>query len=99
MLFRSTRANLSDIDLQQRSYYLAQALTSAKSAGDLHADDVDFVTGLQEQLDVCYVQLQVAHAIEVHADIEPEIKYPALGELNKQILTLDRVSRSLLSTD
>ena len=84
-------ADDSDVDLQQRSYYLAQALTAAKSAGDLHADDVDFVTGLQEQLDVCYVQLQVAHAIEVHGDIDPETRHAALGELNKQILTLDRV--------
>lgn len=36
----------------------------------------------------------MAHAIEVHPDIDQETKYAALGELNKRILTLDRVSDS-----
>lgn len=83
----------STVDLQQRSYYLAQALASAKSAGNLDADDVDFVNTIQESMDVSNVQLEVARAIETHVDLSQDEKADILGKLNSSLLGLDEVCR------
>ncbi|KLT44819.1 nucleoporin-domain-containing protein [Cutaneotrichosporon oleaginosum] len=79
----------SDMSLQDRVYYLAQALTNAKSAASLGAEDVEFTTGLQERLDVAHVQLEVVRAVEGHPDMTPSEKADYLVSLNADLLSLD----------
>lgn len=84
--------------LNDRVYYLAQSLASAKSAANLGAEDVDFTSNLQERLDVANVQMEVARAVEVHQDMSPEDKATALGQLNQELLGLDEVSAAGLGS-
>jgi nuclear pore complex protein Nup155 len=79
----------SDMSLQERVYYLAQALTNAKSAASLGAEDVEFTTGLQERIDVAHVQLEVVRAVEGHADMGPGEKADTLASLNEDLMSLD----------
>lgn len=78
--------------LHDRLYYLAQALTSAKSAASLGSEDVEFTSRLQEQIDVAQVQMEVAHAVEVHPEMTGEEKVEILASLNDGLLQLDEVS-------
>lgn len=78
--------------LHDRLYYLAQALTSAKSAASLGSEDVEFTSRLQEQIDVAQVQMEVAHAVEVHPEMTGEEKVEILASLNVGLLQLDEVS-------
>lgn len=78
--------------LHDRLYYLAQALTSAKSAASLGSEDVEFTSRLQEQIDVAQVQMEVARAVEVHPEITGEEKQGVLAGLNDGLLQLDEVS-------
>jgi nuclear pore complex protein Nup155 len=84
--------------LNDRVYYLAQSLASAKSAANLGAEDVDFTSNLQERLDVANVQMEVARAVEVHQDMSQEDKATALGQLNQELLGLDEVSAARLDS-
>lgn len=79
----------SDMTLQERVYYLAQALTNAKSAASLGSEDVEFTTGLQERIDVAHVQLEVVRAVEGHPEMSPSEKASPLAELNADLLSLD----------
>ena len=79
--------------LNDRAYYLAQALTSAKSAASLGAEDVEFASGLQERIDVVQVQMEVARAVESHSEMEGQEKEHVLSQLNGDLLGLDAVSR------
>lgn len=78
--------------LHDRLYYFAQALTSAKSAASLGSEDVEFTSRLQEQIDVAQVQMEVAHAVEVHPEMTGEEKVEVLASLNDGLLQLDEVS-------
>lgn len=78
-----------DMTLEERVYYLAQALTNAKSGASLGSEDVEFTTGLQERIDVAQVQLVVVHAVQGHPDMSPAEKIEPLEQLNAQLLTLD----------
>lgn len=78
--------------LHDRLYYLAQALTSAKSAASLGSEDVEFTSRLQEQIDVAQVQMEVAHAVEVHPEMTGEEKVEIIASLNDGLLQLDEVS-------
>ena len=84
-------ANVSPMTLNDRAYYLAQALTSAKSAASLGAEDVEFTTGLQERIDVAQVQMEVARAVEAHPDLGRDEKQQVLAQLNTDLLGLDEV--------
>jgi nuclear pore complex protein Nup155 len=77
--------------LNERAYYLAQALTSAKSAASLGAEDVEFMSGLQERIDVAQVQMEVARAVEAHPNLGGEEKRQILSQLNSDLLGLDEV--------
>jgi len=79
--------------LNDRAYYLAQALTSAKSAASLGADDVEFMSGLQERIDVTQVQMEVARAVDAHPDLGHEEQQQLLASLNSDLLGLDEVCR------
>lgn len=79
----------SDMTLQERVYYLAQALTNAKSAASLGSEDVEFTTGLQERIDVAHVQLEVVRAVDGHPDMSPAEKAGQLAALNADLLSLD----------
>lgn len=85
-------ADGSPMSLNDRVYYLAQALTSAKSAASLGAEDVEFTSGLQERIDVAQVQMEVARAVEAHPDMGDEEKGQVLAQLNSDLLGLDEVS-------
>lgn len=87
-----TDRSSSPMTLADRTYYLAQSLTSAKSAASLGADDVEFTSSVQERLDVSQVQTEVARAVEGHVDISREEKNDLLGRLNANLLGLDEVS-------
>jgi nuclear pore complex protein Nup155 len=78
--------------LNDRVYYLAQSLTSAKSAANIGAEDVDFTSNLQERMDVASVQMEVAKGIEVHVELTAEEKGAAMGKLNEELMGLDEVS-------
>ena len=78
--------------LNDRLYYLAQALTSAKSAASLGTDNVEFTSNLQERIDVAQVQVEVARAIEAHRDMGAEEKQQILEKLNSDLFGLDDVS-------
>lgn len=82
----------SALPLNDRAYYLAQSLTSAKSASSVGSDDVEFVSSLQERIDVAQVQMEVARAIESHSDLTREEKAEALGRLDRELIGLDEVS-------
>ncbi|KAL7424377.1 hypothetical protein Q5752_000059 [Cryptotrichosporon argae] len=69
--------------LHERTYYLAQALTNAKSASSLDADDVEFTTGLQERVEVGLVQVEVARAVEAHRELSSDEKHGLLAELDE----------------
>lgn len=81
----------SDLVLQERTYYLAQALTSAKSAALIGSEDVDFISGLQERLEVAAVQNEVGRGLEV-AEMPEDEKRRELKRLNGSLLGLNEVS-------
>ncbi|KIR29674.1 nuclear pore complex protein Nup155 [Cryptococcus deuterogattii LA55] len=81
----------SPMPLHDRLYYLAQALTSAKSAASLGSEDVEFTSRLQEQIDVAQVQMEVARAVEVHPEMTGEEKLGVLAGLNDGLLQLDEL--------
>jgi nuclear pore complex protein Nup155 len=73
-------------------YYLAQALTSAKSAASLGSEDVEFTSSLQERIDVAQVQSEVGRAIAGHKEMTAEEKNDSLKQLDSRLLGLDEVS-------
>ncbi|WOO79208.1 putative nucleoporin [Vanrija pseudolonga] len=79
----------SDLGLQERVYYLAQALANAKSAMSIGSEDVEFTTALQERIDVAQVQLEVVGAVEGHLDMDRGEKNSVLEHLNSELMTLD----------
>lgn len=81
------------MQLPDRVYYLAQALTSAKSAASLGAEDVDFMSNLQERMDVANVQMEVLRALDgVSADeVGQKEKESAVTGLSSDLLGLDEV--------
>lgn len=84
------------MSLNDRMYYLAQALTSAKSAASLGGEDVEFTSGLQERIDVAQVQSEVGRAIASHKEMTPNEKNDSLLQLDSRLLGLDDVSRNPL---
>ncbi|WVF70035.1 hypothetical protein IAT40_004822 [Kwoniella sp. CBS 6097] len=84
----------SPMVLHDRLYYLAQALTSAKSAASLGSEDVEFTSRLQEQIDVAQVQMEVCRAVEVHPEMTGEEKNDVLARLNTDLLQLDELYQS-----
>lgn len=80
------------MSLHERTYYLAQSLTSAKSAASLGTEDVEFTSRLQERIDVAQVQMEVARAVELHHEMNQDEKEQALGQLTGDLLGLDEVS-------
>ncbi|WVR04455.1 hypothetical protein IAU60_001458 [Kwoniella sp. DSM 27419] len=84
----------SQMALHDRLYYLAQALTSAKSAASLGSEDVEFTSRLQEQIDVAQVQVEVARAVEHHPEMSDEEKSDVLARLNSDLLQLDELYQS-----
>ncbi|OCF37542.1 nuclear pore complex protein Nup155 [Kwoniella heveanensis BCC8398] len=84
----------SPMVLHDRLYYLAQALTSAKSAASLGSEDVEFTSRLQEQIDVAQVQMEVCRAVEVHPEMTGEEKNDVLAKLNTDLLQLDELYQS-----
>ncbi|WVQ69011.1 uncharacterized protein L199_007223 [Kwoniella botswanensis] len=81
----------SPMVLHDRLYYIAQALTSAKSAASLGSEDVEFTSRLQEQIDVAQVQMEVARAVETHPDMSADEKNDVLAKLNTDLLQLDEL--------
>nr|XP_018265732.1 nuclear pore complex protein Nup155 [Kwoniella dejecticola CBS 10117]OBR87890.1 nuclear pore complex protein Nup155 [Kwoniella dejecticola CBS 10117] len=81
----------SPMVLHDRLYYLAQALTSAKSAASLGSEDVEFSSRLQEQIDVAQVQMEVARGVETHPDMSADEKNETLSRLNTDLLQLDEL--------
>lgn len=77
------------MSLEERVYYLAQALTNAKSAVSLGSDDVEFATGLQERIDVAQVQLEIVRSVEGHPEMTAAEKAEPLLQLNAELLGLD----------
>lgn len=53
---------------------------------------MEFTSRLQEQIDVAQVQMEVAHAVEVHPEMAGEEKVEVLASLNDGLLQLDEVS-------
>nr|XP_019008734.1 nuclear pore complex protein Nup155 [Kwoniella pini CBS 10737]OCF47515.1 nuclear pore complex protein Nup155 [Kwoniella pini CBS 10737] len=81
----------SPMVLHDRLYYLAQALTSAKSAASFGSEDVEFTSRLQEQIDVAQVQMEVARGVETHPDMSADDKNETLSRLNTDLLQLDEL--------
>ena len=77
--------------LSDRIYYLAQSLTSAKSAASLGVDDVEFTSMMQERMDVAQVQMEVARGIEAQVEMTREEKDEQLTKLNGDLLDMDQV--------
>ena len=80
------------MSLNDRMYYLAQALTSAKSAASLGSEDVEFTSSLQERIDVAQVQTEVGRAIAGHKEMAADEKNESLKQLDSRLLGLDEVS-------
>jgi nuclear pore complex protein Nup155 len=80
------------MSLNDRMYYLAQALTSAKSAASLGSEDVEFTSSLQERIDVAQVQTEVERAIAGHKEMAADEKNESLKQLDSRLLGLDEVS-------
>jgi hypothetical protein len=78
--------------LDERSFYLAQALASASSATNLGAEDVQFKSQLHDLVEVVQVQHEVLRAIATHGDLTEEDKGRAMGALNGSMLDLEEVS-------
>jgi nuclear pore complex protein Nup155 len=78
-----------NISLSERVYYLAQALTNTKSAASVGAEDVEFMTTLQERIDIAQVQLEIVRAVEAHPDMSDADKAEPLQQLEAELLTLD----------
>ncbi|ORX34408.1 Non-repetitive/WGA-negative nucleoporin C-terminal-domain-containing protein [Kockovaella imperatae] len=81
----------SPMTLTDRVYYLAQSLTSAKSAASVGADDVEFISSVQERLEVAQVQQEVGRGIEGHPDMTRVEKDEVLAKLNTNLLGLDEL--------
>ena len=79
------------MNLQARMSYLAQALTSAKSASNLSSDDVAFINSLQDRIEVTEVQLEIAQAVQNHPGLSDAERANALSQLNANLLGLDDV--------
>lgn len=96
---RSLNAYSSVIDLQTRSFYLAQAVTASKSAADVDAVDADFASQLSELLDVSNVQVEIAQAISAlqEDDVSSDVKRDAIDRLNDKVLDIEIVSLWRLS--
>lgn len=79
------------LSLEERVYYLAQALTNAQSAACVGSEDVEFLTALQERVDVAQVQLEVVRSIEAHRGMTEAEKQGPLDALDAGLLTLDEL--------
>ncbi|EIW68747.1 hypothetical protein TREMEDRAFT_63207 [Tremella mesenterica DSM 1558] len=81
----------SPMSLQTRLAYLAQSLTSAKSAVSLTSPDVEFINSLSDLLEVTQVQLEILHSIHsLPISTDPNVQ-TALDELNSSLLGLDEL--------
>lgn len=87
------------MSLNDRMYYLAQALTSAKSAASLGSEDVEFTSSLQERIDVAQVQTEVGRAIAGHKEMAADEKNESLKQLDSRLLGLDEVSYKPAASD
>lgn len=82
----------SSMSLDDRSFYLAQALASASSATNLSAEDVQFKSQIQDLVEVVQVQHEILRAIETHNDLSVDEQNAAARELNSRMLDLEEVS-------
>jgi len=83
----------SEIPLNDRIYYLSQALVNAKSSSQSsERSNVEFVTDLEEKTEVAQVQVEVARAVREVRNLSEEQKKQLQGRLEAGLLTINEVS-------
>ena len=83
----------SEIPLNDRIYYLSQALVNAKSSSQSsERSNVEFVTDLEEKTEVAQVQVEVARAVREVRNLSEEQKKQLQGRLEAGLLTITEVS-------
>lgn len=82
------------LPLPQRLEYLTLAVSNAKSSGSSRSSgqSVEFLTDLEEKLEVAQVQLEVARTVHESDEMTPELKTELLARLNERLLTISEVS-------
>lgn len=81
------------MSLNERTFYLAQALAAAKSASTHTGEsDIEFTSGLVERCEVAQVQMEVLRTLEREVGVSEEEKKGVVWRLNRELLELDEVS-------
>ncbi|KAF5355937.1 hypothetical protein D9756_004133 [Leucocoprinus leucothites] len=84
-------SNQFDLDLNSRLEYLTLAVANAKShpvsAGGRHETAIQFLTDLEEKLDVAQVQLEIYNTLLPHVSDAPEVEQK-VRVLSKQLMTM-----------
>lgn len=79
------------LPLPQRLEYLTLAVANAKSSGSSAIVSVEFVTDLEEKIEVAQVQIEVLRAVMASRNIQEELKVELAKELNSGLLTISEV--------
>ncbi|KAF9455109.1 nucleoporin [Macrolepiota fuliginosa MF-IS2] len=84
-------SNQFDLDLSSRLEYLTLAVANAKShpisAGGRHETAIQFLTDLEEKLDVAQVQLEIYNTLLPHVSDAPEVE-EKVRALSKQLMSM-----------
>ncbi|TFK77170.1 nucleoporin [Pluteus cervinus] len=83
-----------DLSLEQRLEYLTLAVANAKShpvsAGGRHETAIEFLTNLEERLEVAGVQLEIYHTLLPHIGDDPRVA-EKVQQLSKRLLTMSEL--------
>lgn len=86
-----------DLELNSRLEYLTLAVANAKShplsADARHETAIQFLTDLEEKVEVAQVQLEIYNTLLPHVDDAPEVGQKVRA-LSKQLMTMNDVSSS-----
>lgn len=86
------------LPLPQRLEYLTLAVANAKSTGSSSRsapNSVEFLTDLEEKLEVAQVQIEVYRNVYESTDMEEDLKKDLMERLNERLLTISEVSSRL----
>ena len=81
--------------LAERVEYLTLAVSNAKSSGSSSRSagpSVEFLTDLEEKLEVAQVQLEVARTVYEHVDMDQNLKDDLQAKLDSRLMTISEVS-------
>lgn len=82
-----------DARVESLTLAVANAKSHPVSIGGRHETAIDFLTDLEEKLDVARVQLEIYNTLQPHVNDAPEVG-ERIAMLNKQLFTMTEVGFS-----